>query len=119
MSGSAPKVTGVYSGPRPILQPSFMEINKPTNKQMDTGEGIPPLTEVITMLVQALQLQRHRTTSPIPQFPLEWLNCLIFARTIVARDCSEICSHDIQQYSNSSHKDSFFFHVEEVYSNNE
>lgn len=46
LSSPAPEVNGVYSGLRPILHPSGLEIRHPTNQQSDTGEHITSLAEI-------------------------------------------------------------------------
>ena len=54
--GSAPNVSGVYSGMRPLLPPGFVEnrlqdlcdsVDKPTTLKMDTGKTLTSLAEVI------------------------------------------------------------------------
>ena len=51
LSGSAPKVNGVYSGLRPIFHPTLVELchltDKPTNQQINTAEYITSLAELI------------------------------------------------------------------------
>ena len=83
-SRTTPKPNGVYSGPRPILHPSFKWksvwwfADKPINQQADTEENIASSAE----LIKPENITSSVTTTPIiPRYftiSLNYIFCLFF-----------------------------------------
>lgn len=68
LPGSAPKVNGVHSRPRPNLHPSLVEIcevvfswnpaDKPIRQPMDMGKNTTSFAEVIHRIFPVIQISR-------------------------------------------------------------